>query len=133
MLVFGSWLVAAASTLGALFVSEVMALPPCVLCWYQRIFMFPLAILLPLALFPFDPRFVRYALPLAAGGALVALFHVLLVAGVVPESLKPCTQGVPCSDVQIQWLGFVTLPLLSLVAFSTIAALLLAARSGKSS
>lgn len=133
MLVFGSWLVAAASTLGALFVSEVMALPPCVLCWYQRIFMFPLAILLPLALFPFDPRIVRYALPLAAGGALVALFHVLLVAGVVPEGLKPCTQGVPCSEVQIRWLGFVTLPLLSLVAFSTIGALLLAARSGKPS
>jgi disulfide bond formation protein DsbB len=95
--------------------------------------MFPLAIILPLALFPFDPRIVRYALPLAAGGALIALYHVLLVVGVVPERLVPCSQGVPCSDVQIQWLGFITLPLLSLVAFSTIGALLLAARSGKPS
>ena len=127
-LVFGCWVVAGASTLGALFFSEVMELPPCVLCWYQRIFMFPLVILLPLGLFPFDPRIVRYALPLAVGGWLVAAFHLLLIAGIIPESMKPCTQGVPCADVQIQWLGFVTIPLLSFVAFSTICALAVAAR-----
>jgi disulfide bond formation protein DsbB len=62
MLVFAGWIVATASVLGALFFSEVMALPPCVLCWYQRICMFPLVILLPLGLFPFDPKVVRYAL-----------------------------------------------------------------------
>ena len=50
MLVFASWLIATASTLGALFFSEVMKLPPCVLCWYQRIFMFPLVLLLPIGL-----------------------------------------------------------------------------------
>ena len=128
MLVFGAWLVAAASTLGALFFSEVMELPPCLLCWYQRIFMFPLALLLPVGLFPFDAKVVRYALPLAAVGGLIALAHVLLVAGVIPESAAPCRQGVPCSDVQIEWLGFVNIPLLSLLAFSTILALLVAAR-----
>jgi disulfide bond formation protein DsbB len=133
MLVFGGWLIAATSTLGALFVSEVMALPPCVLCWYQRIFMFPLAIVLPLALFPFDPRIVRYALPLAAAGALIALYHVLLVAGIVPERLAPCSQGVPCAEAQLQWLGFITLPLLSFVAFCLIVALLLGARTRESS
>ena len=128
LLVFGAWLVAAASTLGALFFSEVMELPPCLLCWYQRICMFPLVLLLPVGLFPFDAKVVRYALPLAAVGALVALVHVLLVAGVIPESAAPCRQGVPCSDVQIEWLGFVNIPLLSLLAFSTILALLVAAR-----
>ena len=133
MPVFGAWLIAAVSALGALFVSEVMALPPCVLCWYQRIFMFPLAILLPLALFPFDRGIVRYALPLAGGGALVALFHVLLVAGIVPERMVPCSQGVPCAEAQLAWLGFVTLPLLSFLAFLAISALLLAARSRTSS
>ena len=127
-LVFVAWLVAAASALGALFFSEVMELPPCVLCWYQRIFMFPLVLLLPLGLFPFDRSVVRYALPLAVGGWLIAAFHLLLVAGLVPESVRPCTQGVPCSDVQIQWLGFVSIPLLSFVAFSAIGASLLAAR-----
>jgi disulfide bond formation protein DsbB len=128
MLVFACWLIASASTLGALFFSEVMALPPCLLCWYQRIFMFPLVLLLPIGLFPFDAKVVRYGLALALAGALVALFHLLLVAGVIPEPMRPCTQGVPCSEVQIRWLGFVTLPLLSFVAFSTLIALLLAAR-----
>lgn len=128
MAVFGAWLVAMVATLGALFFSEVMELPPCVLCWYQRIFIFPLVILLPLGLFPFDRKVVRYALPLAIGGSLVALFHVLLVAGVIPESIRPCTQGVPCAEVQIRWLGFVTIPLLSLLAFLTISALMIMAR-----
>jgi disulfide bond formation protein DsbB len=126
MLVFATWLVATVSTLGALFFGEVMKVPTCVLCWYQRIFMFPLAILLPLGLFPFDTRIVRYALPLAVGGCGFALFHVLLVAGFIPEDVQPCTQGVPCSETYFE-LGFVTIPLLALAAFSTIIALLVAA------
>ena len=122
MLVFGCWLIASTSTLGALFFSEIMDLPPCVLCWYQRIFMFPLVLLLPVGLLPFD------ALPLALAGWLVSLFQVLLVVGLIPEAIRPCTQGVPCSEVQIQWFGFVNIPLLSFIAFSTISALLIAAR-----
>lgn len=127
ILVFTSWLIASVSTLGALFFSEVMELPPCVLCWYQRIFMFPLVLLLPIGLFPFDRTIVRYALPLALGGWLISLFHLLLVGGFIPESLKPCTQGVPCTETQIEWLGFITIPLLSFVAFSVISALMFAA------
>ena len=127
-LVFGAWLIAATSTLGALFLSDVMQLAPCSLCWYQRIFMFSLAVILAVGLFPFDRGVVRYGLPLAAFGWLVAGFHQLLIAGVIPERLEPCTQGVPCSDVSIQWFGFVTSPTLSLVAFSAILALLVVAR-----
>ena len=127
-LVFGCWVIASVSSLGALFFGEVMDLPPCVLCWYQRIFMFPLVLILPLGLFPFDRKIIRYALPLALGGWVISVFHLLLVYGVIPETVTPCTQGVPCKDVQIQWLGFVTIPLLSFVAFSLIVALMLAAR-----
>lgn len=127
-LVFGGWVIASASTLGALFFSEVMELPPCVLCWYQRIFMFPLVLLLPLGLFPFDMKIIRYALPLALVGWLISLFHLLLVSGFIPASIGPCTQGVPCTEVQIQWLGFVSIPLLSFVVFSVISALMIAAR-----
>ncbi|MBI4985248.1 MAG: disulfide bond formation protein B [Rhodocyclales bacterium] len=126
-LVFLAWTIAAASTLGALFFGEVMHLPICVLCWYQRIFMFPLALILPLGLFPFDPKIVRYGLALAVPGTLVAVFHQLLVAGVIPESIKPCTQGVPCSQTVASWFGFVTIPLLSVVAFAVVVALLVAA------
>ena len=120
-------MLATVATLGALFFSEVMELPPCTLCWYQRIFMFPLVLVLPAGLFPLDARVVRYALPLVVAGWAISVFQVLLVAGVIPESIRPCTQGVPCSEVQIEWLGFVNIPLLSFLAFSTMAALLVAA------
>jgi len=125
-LIFGAWLVATLSTLGSLFLGEVMGYAPCVLCWYQRIAMYPLVLLLAVGLFPFDRRVVRYALPFALVGWGVALFHLTLVAGWIPETIKPCQQGVPCSDLQAVWFGFVTIPLLSLVSFSLIAGLLLA-------
>ncbi|MBK6603843.1 MAG: disulfide bond formation protein B [Betaproteobacteria bacterium] len=133
MLVFGVWVIAALSTLGALFFREVMQLPPCALCWYQRIFIFPLVLLLPVGLFPFDPRVVRYALPLVVVGTIFSLFQLLLIYGVIPESVQPCSQGVSCKEVQIQWLGFLSIPLLSFVAFVVMNALLIAAhlRSSK--
>lgn len=127
-LVFAAWLIATTATLAVLFFGEVMHYPICTLCWYQRIFMMPLAVILPLGLFPFDPKVIRYALPLAVIGGLIAVFHQLLVMGVIPESIKPCTQGVPCSVTVVTWFGFLTIPLLSVLAFLTIIALLLAAR-----
>ncbi|MBA3059359.1 MAG: disulfide bond formation protein B [Gammaproteobacteria bacterium] len=125
--VFSAWLIAATATMGALFMSDIMGFAPCVLCWYQRIFMFPLVLILAVGLFPFDPKVLRYALPLAVGGLLVAGFQLLLVAGYIPETLTPCRQGIPCSTVQVEWLGFVTIPLLSFLAFLVINALLIAA------
>lgn len=124
---FGAWIIATGAALGALYLGEVMGLLPCTLCWWQRIAMFPLVLILPAAMFPLDLRGVRYALPLAVAGWLVALFHVLLVAGVIPERIQPCVRGVPCKEVQIEWFGFVTIPLLSLFAFSLIIGLLLIA------
>jgi disulfide bond formation protein DsbB len=126
MLVFLSWLTATVSTLGALFLGEVMGYTPCVLCWYQRIFMFPLVFILAAGLFPLDPRVVRYALPVTLVGLGIAVYHLLLIEGIVSESITPCTQGVPCSEVQVVWFGFVTIPLLSVAAFSVIAVLLIA-------
>jgi disulfide bond formation protein DsbB len=76
-------------------------------------------------LFPFDPRVVRYALPLALTGWALALFHWGVASGLIPESITPCSQGVPCSVEQIVWFGFLTLPMLSVLAFSVIIALLL--------
>ena len=125
LLVFIAWLVASVSTLGALFLGEVMGYTPCVLCWYQRIGMFPLVLILAAGLFPFDRGVVRYALPLALAGWLLAVFHWAVASGLVPESATPCSQGVPCSVEQSSWLGFLTLPLLSVLAFSAIIALLL--------
>lgn len=126
-LVFTAWLTAALATAGALFFSEIMGYAPCVLCWYQRIFMFPLVAILALGLFPFDPKVVRYALPLVAMGLAVAGYHLLLTAGYIPESMTPCVQGIPCSKVQVQWFGFLTIPLLSFLSFMVISGLLIAA------
>jgi len=125
MTLFVCWLLVAGATLGSLFFSEVMELPPCSLCWVQRIFMFPLAIILLLGLFPFDPRVVRYALPLAGIGAAVALYHLLLQVGLIPESAAPCRQGVSCSEAQVEILGFVSIPMLSLLVFASATGLLL--------
>jgi len=131
-LIFAAWLMATVAALGALFMSEVMDLVPCVLCWWQRIFMFPLVLILALGLFPFDPKVTRYALPLAVIGLGLAAFHVLLTVGIIPEALAPCRQGIPCKTIQIEWFGFVTIPLLSLLAFLTITGLLLAATRSSS-
>lgn len=131
-MVFLAWLVVAAASLGALFLGEVMGMLPCVLCWYQRIFMFPLVFVLAAGLLPYDTKVIRYALPLAVVGLLIASFHALLVAGVIPENLTPCTQGVPCSKVQIQWFGFLTIPMLSLLAFLAVNGLLICAHFNSS-
>ena len=125
VLVFLAWVVATVSTLGSLFFSEVMKLPPCVLCWYQRICMYPLVILLLAGLFPFQKSIVRFSLPLVIAGWGIAFYHNLLYYNILPESASPCVQGISCTTVQINWLGFITIPLLALSAFSIIAIILI--------
>ena len=125
VLLFAAWLIAALATAGSLFFSYVMAFPPCVLCWYQRICLFPLVVILARGLFPLDRGVVRYALPLVGLGWLVAAYHNLVYAGVVPESLHPCSQGVSCTEEYIELLGFLSIPLLALLAFTALAAVLI--------
>ena len=125
-LLFLGWLIAAVSTMGSLFFSHVMDLPPCVLCWYQRIFLFPLVPVLAAGLFPYDRNVVKYALPLAAAGWLTAAYHNLLVAGLIPESIQPCSRGVSCTEEYISIFGFLTIPLLSLLAFTATTGILIA-------
>ena len=129
LLIFSAWLIAAVSTLGSLFFSEVMELIPCVLCWYQRIFLFPLAIILLIGLFPVDKKVVNYALPLAIIGLLFTVYHSLLFFGVIPENLQPCSQGVSCTDDNMELFGFLPIPLLALIAFLMIIILLLKTRT----
>ena len=121
---FLAWLVALAATAGALFLGEVMGKTPCVLCWYQRIAMFPLVLVLGVGLYDGDVRSARYALPLAWAGWGLALYHCLLFWGVLSEALSPCRQGVSCADADLQVAGFVPIPLMSLMAFSAILVLL---------
>ncbi len=123
-IIFICWLIASVSTLGSLFFSEIMEFPPCALCWYQRIFMFPLVIIFIVGLFPFDKSIIKYALPLSLVGWGFAFYHYLLYSGYIPESIQPCSQGVSCSETYLDLFGFLTIPMLSLISFSIIAALL---------
>jgi disulfide bond formation protein DsbB len=126
--VFFALIVSLVATLGSLFFSEVMHFIPCSLCWYQRIFMYSLVFLfLANLLFP-DDKIFKYSFPLAILGWIISIYHNLLMFGIIPENLAPCVQGVPCSTAYINWLGFITIPLLSFFAYTTILILLLKIR-----
>ncbi len=114
------WVTALIATAGSLFFSEVMELPPCVLCWYQRIAMYPLVAIVAVGIVTRDPRWKLYVLPLSLTGLAIAVYHNLLYYHIIPESITPCTEGVSCTSVQLEWLGFITIPLMSLTAFVLI-------------
>lgn len=120
-----AWLVALVATLGSLYFSEVRGYVPCVLCWYQRILMYPLTIILGIASFRQDDRITGYVLPLSILGGAISLFHYLeqKVPGFGAPQL--CRQGVPCNVQYINWLGFITIPFLALTAFTLITVILL--------
>ena len=125
LLPYVAWVVALVATVGSLFFSEVMELPPCLLCWYQRIAMYPLVLVIGTGIIMTDSRMRYYALPLCIGGLVISIYHNLLYYGIIPESITPCTTGVSCTSRQIEWLGFITIPLMALVAFGTILTCLL--------
>lgn len=120
LLSYLAWIIALIAMIGSLFFSEVMQLPPCVLCWYQRIAMYPLVLILGTGIIFRDNRMKIYALPLSLIGLIISVYHNLLYYGILPESIIPCTQGVSCTSRQIEWLGFITIPLLALTAFVSI-------------
>ena len=124
ILPYAAWTLALVATAGSLFFSEVMELPPCVLCWYQRIAMYPMVFVIAVGILTRDGRFRNYALPLAVAGTLISVYHNLLYYGIIPESIAPCVQGISCTTKQIEWLGFITIPLMALVAFVTITIIL---------
>ena len=123
-LMFIAWLIVTTATLGSLFFSEVMDVPICKLCWYQRIAMYPMVLILAVGLFPYDSKVVRIVGLMAAIGWIIALFQVLLIAGIIPESAQPCVQGIPCSESHVALLGFLNIPALSLITFSLVIILL---------
>lgn len=119
-LLYIAWVTVLLSVVGSLFFSEVMQLPPCVLCWYQRIAMYPLLLIIGTGIVTRDARMKIYALPFALIGLALAVYHNLLYYGFIPESITPCAEGVPCNAVQIELLGFITIPIMGLAAFAAI-------------
>ncbi len=124
-IVFMCFIIASIATLGSLFFSEVMQFVPCSMCWYQRIFMYPLVLIFLINLLYPDDKVFTYSFPVVIVGLFFAIYHNLLMFGVIPESVVPCVQGVPCSTEYINWLGFITIPFLSLIAYLAIFVLLI--------
>lgn len=112
-------LVAWVATSGSLFFSEVLGWTPCLLCWYQRILMYPLSIVLAVGLLRRDTRLHWNVLPFSLFGACVSLYHYLLqkTTWLPPPA---CSVGVPCNLDYINWFGFITIPFLALTAFLII-------------
>lgn len=117
---FLAWFVSFSAALAALFIGEVMGQTPCILCWYQRAAMFPLAIVLGVACLLNDGAVWRYALPLAVIGGAIAFWHNLLYFGLIPTPLEPCGAGPSCSSADMVVLGGIPIPSLALAAFAGI-------------
>jgi disulfide bond formation protein DsbB len=118
MALSGGLAVALASTLGSLGYSEVYNMEPCVLCWYQRIAMYPLVLVFGLAIVFADGRAFRYAASLAGVGATLSIIH--LIEQWTPADIGACALGVPCSVRYVEEFGFVTIPFMALAGFLAI-------------
>ncbi len=125
-----AWITALIGTIVSYYFSNVLGFQPCVLCWYQRIAMYPLVIIIAIGIAKKDRNMPLYALPLAIVGFVISLYQNLLYFDIVPEKVSACTFGVSCTTKYIHWFGFVSIPLLSLIAFVIITFSLLAAWKG---
>ncbi len=114
------FLISMSASLGSLFFSEVLGYPPCVLCWYQRIAMYPLVVVFGVALWREDENAFTYATPLISIGLIISIYHNLLYYELIPNSIAPCRQGVSCTTRQVEFLGFITIPLMSLISFAIL-------------
>ncbi len=119
-----AWLVATVATVGSLIYSEVIHFVPCRLCWYQRIAMYPMAVILLVGAIRKEVAARFYALPLALAGLAIAIWHniVQLVPGAEGAS---CDPSVPCSAKYVDVFGFVSIPFMAGAGFTLIAVLLL--------
>ena len=119
-LLYAAWLVSVVATLGSLYFSEIRGFVPCELCWFQRILMYPLSIILGIAAYRQDYDIRRYVLPLTIIGGCTSFYHYLLQKVDSLGLVHPCKNGVPCNMEYINWLGFITIPFLALAAFILI-------------
>ena len=115
-----AWTVALLGTLGSLFFSNALGWLPCVLCWYQRILLYPLLIILTVGVLRDSDDLEFFVLPFSFLGIGVSIFHNLLQYGIIPEKLSPCTNGVSCTIPYHFFFNWLTVPLLSLCAFIVI-------------
>jgi len=117
---FLAWEISMIATLGSLYFSEIRGFIPCDLCWIQRIFMYPLTLILGIGAFQHDMTVKRFVFPMAIIGGFVSIMHYLEQKIPGFGGFKPCVSGVPCNAEYINWFGFITIPFLALTAFVLI-------------
>ncbi|OAB39826.1 disulfide oxidoreductase [Paenibacillus glacialis] len=124
-----AWVVSIVATCASLYLSEVLLFEPCRLCWFQRIFMYPQVILLGIASYKDDRKIISYVLPMSIIGGSISILHYL--EQMVPSFAKvaPCSVGISCSSDPLHWFGFITVPLLALIAFVMIICILIVGRT----
>lgn len=126
-----AWIVSIVAAGGSLYLSEIMHYEPCKLCWFQRIFMYPEVILLGIASYKNDRKIIPYAMTLSIIGGCISIYHYLEQKIPALAKALPCTVGIPCNFDYLNWFGFITIPLLALIAFILIVLLLLVGREPK--
>lgn len=114
-----AWTQALIGMIGSLIFSEIMDLLPCNLCWYQRIALYPLVFIIGVGILRRDQNYVWYALPLAITGWIIAVYHNLIYYQVIQPLHFICNDTVSCI-VPFNIFGFISIPLLSLAAFTLI-------------
>ncbi len=107
---------------GSLYYSEIRGYIPCQLCWYQRILIYPIVLVITVGLIRNDKRLYHYVFPLSVIGWLIAFYHVLLQQGIVPETSITCDITASCGTKYVNYFGFVSIPIMALFAFSVIIA-----------
>ena len=129
--VWFAFVVATVTMLGSLYLSQIAHFVPCPLCWYQRICMYPLSLILTIAAVRRDRAIWRYVVPLAAIGSCFAIYHTQLQA--FPKQAHFCKLGSDSCLTRWVWeFGFVSIPFMSLAAFVFIITMMLVLRSGGS-
>ncbi|TCJ05005.1 disulfide oxidoreductase [Cytobacillus praedii] len=117
---FVSWAASVLAMFGSLYFSEIRQYEPCTLCWYQRILMYPMVIILGIAVIKKDYRISIYTMVLSAIGGCISLYHYSIQKiSFLADHAASCGR-VPCSGQYINWLGFITIPFLALIAFIII-------------
>lgn len=119
---YAVWFIGTGALIGSLILSEVEKFQPCMLCWWQRIFMYPIAFIMTVAILRRDKNAFYYVAPLSFIGMGIAFYHSLLQWGVIRETVLDCSLNgnVSCTDAQIDWFGFITIPFMSFVSFTVI-------------
>ena len=119
---YGAYLALApaiAALLGSLYYSEIAGFVPCTLCWYQRILMYPLTLIILVGIFKQDEYLPNYVLPFSIIGMGVSTYHYLIELGILPHPAA-CAVGIPCNVRWVNYFGFVTIPFMALTAFILI-------------